>query len=244
MTITSEDVRYSCAGTPMHGRLFWNKNARGPRPGVLVFPEGFGISEHTYGKAQYVAELGYVAMACDLYGNGWFHNGPTPEVRANNERVMKVGLLAVGRSAYDVLLARPEVDKGRIAAMGYCIGAPIGLELAFSGALIAAVAGFHPSFNGLTLANAGNVRGLVHFFMGAEDYASTPEARTPLEVAWKGKSVRWQYSIFGGVKHSFTNPNCQGMGDLVAYNAEVDRETHETMAAMFKDAFATPMFDV
>jgi dienelactone hydrolase len=72
-----------------------------------VFPEGFGISEHTYGKAEDMAKLGYVAMACDLYGNGWFHNGPTPEVRANNERIMKVGLLAVGRSAYDVLRASP-----------------------------------------------------------------------------------------------------------------------------------------
>src|SRR4051794_20067972 len=115
MKVTSEDIRYSCADTPMHGRVFWDKNARGPRPGVLVFPEGFGISEHTYGKAEMIANLGYVAMACDLYGNGFFHNGPNDEVRANNDRIMKVGLLAVGKSAFDVLRARPEVDKARIA---------------------------------------------------------------------------------------------------------------------------------
>jgi dienelactone hydrolase len=85
MSVKAEDVRY---GSSMHGRLFRDDLSSDPRPGVLVFPEGFGISDHTYKAAERVAALGYVALACDLYGGGYFHNGPSPETQRLVSEIM------------------------------------------------------------------------------------------------------------------------------------------------------------
>lgn len=242
MTITAEDVRYAALDMPMHGRLFRDLAWRGPRPGVLVFPEGFGVSEHTYRAAARIAELGYVALACDLYGEAFFSGGPTPEVRGRNEKIVAApgGVRAVGESAFELLRARPEVDAGRIAAAGYCFGGTIGLELAFAGAPVAAVAALHPSFRGLSLADAGRARGRLELFIGAEDYAAPPEARAQFEAALAGQGVRWTMTVFGSVKHGFTNPDCAGMGDRVAYDAEADRRSWEAMAALFEETLAGP----
>jgi dienelactone hydrolase len=125
------------------------------------------------------------------------------------------------------------VDQDRIAAIGYCLGATVAMELAFSGAPIRAVAGFHPSFTGLSLEAAGQARGPIHLFIGAEDYAAPAQARAEVEQALEGKGVQWRMTVYGSVKHSFTNPNCAGMGDKVAYDAEADEHSFEAMRALF-----------
>lgn len=243
MTVKAEDVRYEgAAGASMEGRLFRDDQSPDPRPGVLVFPEGFGISEHTYNAAERIAGLGYVAMACDLYGGGYFHNGPSPETQRRVSAIMAKpkGLLAIGNAAYNHLRSLACVDPDRIAAIGYCLGATVAMELAFSGAPIRAVAGFHPSFTGSTLADAEQTLGHLHLFVGAEDYAAPPQARAEFEQALAGKGVRWRMTVYGSVKHSFTNPNCAGMGDKVAYDAEADQHSFEAMRALFAQALSAP----
>jgi dienelactone hydrolase len=241
MTIVSEDIRYTAIGMSMHGRLFRDDVQSGPRPAVLIFPEGYGISGHTYDMARRHAALGYVAMACDLYGEAFYKNGGGPEVRSRHDKLRAIegGLLAIGRSAYDALSACADVDRKRIAASGYCIGATIAIELAFSGTPLAAVAGFHPTFHGVTLANAGNAHGPVHVFMGDLDYAAPPADRAAFEAAMKGKGVPWRMTIYGNVKHSYTNPACDALGDdNQAYDAAAERHSWEAMAELFRDAFA------
>jgi dienelactone hydrolase len=242
MTVKAEDVRYGGAGASMHGRLFRDDQWSDARPGVLVFPEGFGISDHTYKAAERVAGLGYVALACDLYGGGYFHNGPSPETQRRVSEIMAMpkGLLGIGNAAYDCLRSLACVDPARIAAIGYCLGATVAMELAFSGAPIRGVAGFHPSFTGLSLEDAGRTRGHIHLFIGAEDYAAPPQARAEVEQALAGKGVKWRMTIYGSVKHSFTNPNCAGMGDKVAYDAEADQHSFEAMRALFEQTLRLP----
>ena len=236
----NEDVRYTALDTPMHGRLFRDPSATGPQPGVLVFPEGFGISEHTYGIAEKLAALGYVALAADLYGEGFFHNGPSADIATRNAKITAdpARMQAVGRSAFDLLAARPEVDAGRIAACGHCFGGTVATALAFSGAPVAAVASLHPSFRGLDLDRAANARCPIHLFVGAEDYAAPPAARAGFEAVMAGTGVRWRMTVYGGVKHGFTNPDCEGMGEKVAYDAEADADSWAQMTALFAAAFA------
>jgi dienelactone hydrolase len=240
MAIVSEDVRYTAIDSEMHGRLFRDDRWRSCRPAVMVFPEGFGISEHTYDAAQRITELGYIGLACDVYGEAYFHNGPSAELVERNRRVTsdQRRLRATGISALNLLRARDDVDASRIAAIGYCLGGTIAMELGFAAAPIAAIASFHPSFRGLTLPDAGNTPCPMDLYMGAEDYASPPEARTAFEAAMKGTGVRWRMILYGSVKHSYTNPNCSGMGDAVAYDAEAARHSWESMAALFEEAFA------
>jgi dienelactone hydrolase len=242
MAIVSEDVRYTAIGMNMHGRVFRDDTLSGPRPGVLVHPEGFGISNHTYDLARRHAELGYVALACDLYGEAFYKNGGGAETRARHDKLRATpgGLLAVGKSAYEILSARPDVDRKRIAASGYCIGATIAIELAFSGGVpVAAVAGFHPTFHGVTHENAGNARGSIHVYMGDLDYACPPADRAAFEAAMKGKGVPWRMTIYGNVKHSYTNPDCTVLNDAnLAYDAAAAKHSWDAMQALFRDAFA------
>ncbi|MEZ5736789.1 MAG: dienelactone hydrolase family protein [Novosphingobium sp.] len=240
MVIVSEEVRYRALDLSMRGRLFRDDSARGTRPAVLIFPEGFGISEHTYAAARRVAELGYVGLACDLYGDAYFHNGPSDYLRERNVALTTDQALmrATGTSALDVLHARADVDNARIAAAGYCLGGTIAMELGFAGAPVAAIASFHPSFKGMTYADAANVPCPMEIFLGAEDYASPPETRALFEQAMHGKGVRWRMTVYGSVKHSYTNPNCEGMGEAVAYDEEADRHSWNAMVAMLETAFA------
>jgi dienelactone hydrolase len=239
MAIVSEQIRYPALDMAMHGRLFRDDSWREPRPAVLIFPEGFGISQHTYDAARRVAELGYVGMACDLYGEGYFHNGPSQYLRERNVVIttQQAVMRATGTSALDVLRARADVDPARIAAAGYCLGGTIAMELGFAGAPIVGIASFHPSFKGMTYADVANVLCPMEIFLGAEDYASPPEARALFEQAMHGKGVRWRMTVYGSVKHSYTNPNCEGMGDAVAYDAEADAHSFHAMAKMLEEVF-------
>jgi dienelactone hydrolase len=240
MPIISEDVQYEASGRPMHGRIFRDEGLPGPRPAVMVFPEGFGISEHTYDAARRIAELGYLGFACDLYGEGYFHNGPTDYLVERNAELTtdRNALRAIGTSALDVLASRDEVDDRRIAAIGYCLGGTVAIELGFTGAALAAISTFHPTFRGLTFADAGATRCPIQLFLGSDDFACPPAARAEFEEAMRDTGVSWQMTIYGGVKHSFTNPNCQGMGDAVRYDAEADRHSWRAMAALFERALA------
>src|SRR5689334_12531145 len=112
-----EEVRYTCDGTEMHGRIYGLDPQGKPRPGVLVYPTFFGISEHTYGRAAALAELGYVAMACDLHGDGWYSGGATEELRKRAETLFDntARIRAIGRTAMDTFTARPNVDPHRLA---------------------------------------------------------------------------------------------------------------------------------
>ena len=240
MAIIGEDVRYTAFDNTMHGRVFRDDRWTDPRPAVLIFPEGFGISEHTYDAARRVTELGYIGMACDLYGEAYFHNGPSDYLAARNRELTsnQALLRTTGTSALELLRARGDVDSARIAAAGYCFGGTIAIELGFAAAPIVAVASFHPSFRGLTLVDAGNTRCPMHLFIGAEDYSAQPAARMPFEEALNGAGVRWRMTLYGSVKHSYTNPDCQGMGDAVEYDAEADQDSFESMARLLARAFA------
>ncbi len=239
-SLIGEDVTYPAGDVSMRGRLFSDPRQPGPRPGVLVFPEGFGISEHTFGEARRIASLGYIALACDLYGGGYFHNGPSPVTLEKKNSVMsRLGLAGIGSSALRFLASRPEVDPRRIAACGYCLGATVAIELALRGEPIVAVAAFHPSFDALSLEPPVRLSCPVHLFMGTRDYANSPEKRAPFESALKQvREPSWRMTLYGGVKHSYTNPNIVGMGEACGYDQEAHEHSFNSLAQLFGQCFA------
>jgi dienelactone hydrolase len=238
--IQGEDVSYQAGAVVMRGRLFTHREQGERLPGVLVFPEGFGISEHTYTEARRIAALGYVTLACDLYGDGYFHNGPSDVTRQLRDRtVAELGLQGIGGPALNYLAARSEVDARRIAACGYCLGATVAMELALLGSSVAAVAGFHPSFDHLSLDQPTRLSCPIHLFMGTLDYAGAPEKRTPFELAMKHvRQPSWRMTIYGGVRHSFTNPHIQGMGDACGYDREAHEHSFAGLTSLFSQQFA------
>jgi dienelactone hydrolase len=241
MAAAYEEVRYTCDGTEMHGRIYGLGADEEARPGVLVYPTFFGISEHTYGRAAALAELGYVAMACDLHGEGWYSGGTTDALRVRAETLFAntARIRAIGQTALDTFTARPSVDTNRLAAIGYCFGGQIALELAFTGAPLAAAVAFHPSLEGVTSSNAANVRGRLLLCIGTEDPMATPEVRATFEKNLKDSGIRWQMNLYGPVLHGFTEERSASAESPVptAYDEWADRDSWGAMTALLKDVF-------
>jgi dienelactone hydrolase len=149
-------LNYKADDLEMAGWLYVPDGGTKARPAVLVFPEAFGLGSHAKQKAERLADNGFVALACDLHGGG--------RNLKDLAEVMEVlgpifaspkRMRARASGAFDALKARTEVDGTRIAAIGYCFGGTLALELARSGAPIVAAAGFH---SGLATAVVENKR--------------------------------------------------------------------------------------
>jgi dienelactone hydrolase len=206
---------------------------------VLVFPEAFGLGGHALARAERLAGMGYVALASDLHGDG----------RLVEDLDEAIGLLqplyaepartqARAAAGLAALAARPEVDPGRIAAIGFCFGGTMALELARSGADIKAVVGFH---SGLATAaprsDAKAIRAKVLVCIGADDPLIPPEQGAGFEAEMRDAGVDWQMHLYGGTVHSFTNEEAskRNKPEAIRYSAEADARSWASMERLFKE---------
>jgi dienelactone hydrolase len=241
--MNTETLSYEADGLRMVSRLCYRDGAGGPRPGVLVFPEAFGLGRHAISRAERLAGLGYVALACDLHGEGRVLDG-LDEVRPLIEPLREDPLRARARAsaALDALKARAEVDASKVAAIGYCFGGTMALELARGGAEVAGVVGFHSGLATARPEDAKNVRGKVLVCVGADDPAVPPEQRAAFEREMREGGVDWQMNLYGGVVHSFTNPEADRLGrpEMARYDARADARSWAEMLAFFEEIFGPP----
>lgn len=236
----SEEITYQADGLSMRSRLYLPDGASGRRPGVLVFPEAFGLGEHTLSSAERLASLGYVALACDLHGEAKLYNelGPVmPLIGALRQAPEHTRARA--RGALDALTSRPEVDAAKVAAIGFCFGGTMALELARGGADVASVVGFHSGLATTAPHDAKNIKGKVLVCLGADDPSIPPEQRSAFETEMREGRVDWRMHLYGGVVHSFTNPEADAMGrpEMARYDAGADRRSWAEMLALFSEVF-------
>src|SRR3954469_13685261 len=160
------------------------------RPAVLIAHEGPGLDEYQKERAGQFAELGYVAFALDYHGGG--------NVLADAEEMMRrLGALggdpdrvrALGRAGLDVLLGEPRADVSKVAAVGYCFGGTMVLELARGGADLKAVVGFHPGLSTVRPEDARNITGKVLVCVGTEDTFIPLEQRLAFEEEMRAGGV-------------------------------------------------------
>jgi dienelactone hydrolase len=238
----TEDVRYEADGLTMIGHLAWDETRTGKRPGVLVFPEAFGLGEHAMERAERLAsELGYVALACDLHGERKVISDfaqMMPLLQAVRTDATKVRARTV--NALKALTARPEVDADRIAAIGFCFGGTMSFELALTGANLRAAVGFHSGLEVTSPGDAKNIRAKVMALLGADDPGIPPEQRNAFEAMMREGGVDWQMTTYGGVVHSFTNKDADRLGrpEFARYDAKADARSWKQMADLFEEAFA------
>lgn len=234
-------LAYEADGLAMQGQLFFEPGAA-PRPGVLVFPEAFGLSEHAIGKAKRLASMGYVALACDLHGDALIEDdlqaaiGLLQPLFADPSRTR-----ARAGGALRAMVTRPEVDAERMAAIGFCFGGTMALELARSGASIAAAVGFHSGLGTVAPASdAKAIKGRVLVCIGADDPMIDAAQRSTFEDEMRGAGVDWQMHVYGGVVHSFTNPQAaaRNMPDAIRYSAEADARSWAAMSQLFGEVLA------
>jgi dienelactone hydrolase len=232
-----EDIEYTAGGTRMVGHLAIDDERAGSRPGVLVCHEGFGLDEHAKGRAERLAGLGYAAFALDYLGDG---KPPGREVAMERLGAMMGDpemIREVARAGLSILLAQDEVvDPTRVAAIGYCFGGTMALELARSGANLAVAVGFHSGLQTQRPASAGEVKARVLVCIGADDPIVPPEQRLAFEQEMRAAEVDWRMNLYGGAQHSFTNPNAgqAGMPGL-AYDQPTDERSWRAMLDFFDE---------
>jgi dienelactone hydrolase len=234
-------LTYQADGLTMQSQLFLEP-ASGRRAGVLVFPEAFGLGEHAISRAKRLAEQGYVALACDLHGDG----------RIVDDLQEAVGLLqpllaepartrARASAALQALTARSEVDASRVASIGYCFGGTMSLELARSGANLKAVVGFHSGLGtNAPQTDAKAIKARVLVCIGADDPMIPPEQRATFETEMRNAGVDWQIHLYGNTVHSFTNPEAakRNMPDAIRYSADADERSWAALQELFGETLA------
>jgi dienelactone hydrolase len=236
----SEILKYHAIGRNMESHLYFDPAKSGKRPGILVFPEAFGLSDHTKEKAQRLAELGYVTLANDLFGEGKIVSS-MDEVMGFVGPMMQdpLQIRLYAEAGLKALLARPEVDGSKIAALGYCFGGTVSLELARSGCDVKGVAGFHSGLDTARPEDAKHIKGKVLVCIGADDPMIGPEPRQKFADEMTAAKVDWQMHLYGGVVHSFTNTgaDARGMPDALRYSAEADRRSWNSLVDFLEEIF-------
>src|SRR3984893_2309221 len=235
------DVDYHADEVNLRGYLVDGKNASGQRPGVLVFHEGLGLGDFALTRARRLAELGYVALAADMFGD-------RRQARNLQEVATLVGgmrnqpemLRGRGRAALATLAALPQVDAKKIAAIGFCFGGAVALELARGGADLKAVVSFHGVLTTSLPAGPGQVKSSVLVLTGADDPLAPPDQVAAFEEEMRAAKVRdWQVISYGNTLHGFTNPAADGsMLRTALYNEQADRRSWASMRNLLDEVFA------
>ena len=238
----TQSIEYPSGPTRLVGHLAWDADIGSRRPGVIVFPEAFGLNAHARERAECLARLGYVALAADLLGDGRvFDDLPSvvPSIKALYAD--RTAWRARARAALEVLLARPEVDRERLGAIGFCFGGSTALELARSGAPLSAVATFHAGLLPRLPEDAGRIRSRVLICHGDDDPVVNQDALVTVVDELRHDRVDWQLARYGNTVHSFADPQADARNNPGgAYNALADRRSWAAMRQLFDEAFALP----
>jgi dienelactone hydrolase len=187
-----------------------------------------------------LAELGYVAFALDMYG----------EVAAGREQAMSLiaGLAqnpsllrSRAHAGLEALKSQPGVDAARLAAIGFCFGGSVVLELARTRADLAAVVAFHPGLTDLPESDPRKIACKVMVCAGIQDPLIPPTARERLIDLMIAADADWQLLVYGGAGHSFTDKSVDAMGMKgFFYHQRTDARSWAAMKHLFDETLGAP----
>jgi dienelactone hydrolase len=228
-----EEVTYSADGTTLKGYIARPTGA-GKRPAVLVVHEWWGNNDYTRKRADMLAGLGYVALAVDMYGDGKTVDNPKDAGALSGAASKNIDVSEKRFQAARALLARQtDVDAGKIAAIGYCFGGRIVLEMARRGVDLAGVVSFHGNLGTVAQAKAGAVKGKVLVLNGAADPFIKADQIAAFKKEMEDAKVTYTFIDYPGAVHAFTNPAATENGKKfklpLAYDADADTKSWAEM---------------
>ncbi|MGH7987069.1 MAG: dienelactone hydrolase family protein [Candidatus Binataceae bacterium] len=235
----TETVEYRDGDVNLRGFLAYDERHAGKRPGILVMPEAFGLGVHAKQRAQRLAELGYIALAGDPYGNGFEAKDLAEAIQRATELSKDVAKFrARGAAALEKLASLSQVDANRLAAIGFCMGGSFSLELARDGKPLKCVVSFHGGLGTQSPAALGQVKAKILVCTGAEDPFVPAAQVNAFMDEMKKAGADWQVISYSGTRHSFTNPDADSVGNPgLAYNKLTDHRSWKAMAAFFEEIF-------
>jgi len=231
-TITYKDGDLECRGF-----LAWDDAVAGKRPGVLVVHEWWGLNDYARDRAKQLAQMGYIAFAADMYGEGKTVDHPQDagqmagQVRANVQAWRKRA-----QAALDVLKSQPQCDASKLAAMGYCFGGSTALQLAYSGADLDAVATFHAALPTPTDTEAQAIKARLLVCHGADDKFIPAEAIQGFKSALDKAAAKYEFVAYPGAVHSFTVPDAGRHNNPgMQYQAAADKDSWSRLTKLLSE---------
>jgi dienelactone hydrolase len=210
---------------------------RNPAPGILVAHEAPGVTAHVKERVRMLAERGYVAFALDMYGQV---DLPIDAAREQSRQLMSDAALMRrrARAALEVLTSQAHCDATKLAAIGFCLGGIVALELARDRAPIRCAVGFHPGFMRPTGSANGPIAAKVLMMIGDDDPVVGTEDRAAFVQEMRETGADWQLHVFGGVGHSYTNREIDALGmPGFAYNERADSRAWQLLLSLFDEVF-------
>ena len=210
-----------------------------PRPMVVLIPTVMGVSDLEIGFARQLVELGYNALVADLFGKQF--RGAERDVMFGEMGRLKSDRAALRRrleALLELVRGLDQVKDQQIVVAGYCFGGMCALDLARSGADIAAAVSFHGLFDPPGM-EPETIRAKVVAFHGWDDPMVPPEAVVALGKELTDAGADWQIHAYGNVAHGFTNPNAHEIGiDGVRYNALAAERSWTSFVDLLEELFA------
>lgn len=243
ITAPKGEVSYSADSTELKGYFAFDESSTEKRPGILVIHEWWGHNEHSRKRADMLADLGYVAFALDMYGDGQNTNHPDDAQKFMMSVVSNMDVAkARFESALEQLKNHPNVDPSKIGVVGYCFGGTMAMSMANAGYDLDGVAAFHAGL-GLPIMpdGPGIVKAKILVANGADDPWVSEQQIADFKLVMDEAEVDYKYVSYEGAQHAFTNQGADALGkefDLpLAYNAAADNASWDEMKALFAEVF-------
>ena len=235
----TELVEYHVGDKVMEGYLAYDDATTARRPGVLVVHEWMGINDYTRMRCDQLARLGYVAFAPDIYGKGVRPSTPGEAgALAGSLKSDRPTMRARAAAGLAVLKENRMVERRKIAAIGYCFGGTVALELARSGADVAGTVSIHGGLDTPTPGDARNILGRVLVLHGADDPNVPPAQVAAFQQEMRDAKIDWYMVAYGNAVHAFTNPSAgNDPSKGAAYNATADRRSWVELMSFFEEIF-------
>lgn len=239
MTIQTRTIEYTHDGLTCEGLLAWDDAFDAPRPAVAVAHAWAGRTAFEEDKARALAGLGYVGFAMDVYGKG--RRGTTREENAAlmtplvQDRPLLQARLG---AALQALAAQPEVDRDRLAAIGFCFGGLSVLDMARCGLPLRGVVSFHGLFTPPGNTAQQRITAKVLALHGWDDPMVTPEAVLAFAKEMTEAGADWQLHAYGGTMHAFTNPEANDPGFGTVYSARADARSWAAMRGFLAEVLS------
>ena len=242
MNILTNRIEYAVGDAVHQGYLAYDDEIADARPGIIIVHEWWGLNDYIVRRAHMLAELGYAALAIDMYGGGAIAQD-TDQAGALMTGVlndMATGTAAL-KAGYELLLTQPGVDPERTAAMGYCFGGAMALHMARIGLPLSAVASFHGALGSFHTAEPGSIQAKILVCHGAADSMVTMDDLEGFKQEMEAAQADYEVLLLADAKHGFSNPqadvNAEKYGIDLGYQQSADEKSWEALQALLKQVF-------
>jgi dienelactone hydrolase len=241
--VKGEEVNYESDGVTMVGYLAYDDSITGKRPGVLVVHEWWGQNDYARKRARMLAELGYTALAVDMYGEGFVADNPEDASNLASGVTTDMPLeKARFEAGMDFLSNQETVDPEEIAAFGYCFGGGVVLNMARIGEDLKGVASFHGVLETEYPAKPWTVKARIMSFSGDADPMIGSDKIAAFRKEMDAAGVNYRVVTYPGAKHAFTNPAADELGKKfklpIAYDAKADKDSWKQATEFLRQVFS------